>query len=68
MLDLEEASKREMRYDYDLLLTEETRQEVEEIFVPAKEAMEIGGLRVNMEKTRLSCIKILLICAQQKLL
>ena len=57
---MEEVSKQvrrggvwEMLYANDLVLTAESREEVEEMFRRWKEAMELRGLKVNVAKTKL---------------
>ena len=42
----------EMLYSDDLVLTRESREEVEEMFSRWKEAMELGGLKVNVAKMK----------------
>ena len=60
VLVMEEVSKQvrrggvwEMLYADDLVLTGESRGEVEEMFGRWKEAMELRGLKVNIAKTKL---------------
>ena len=60
VLVLEEVSKLvrrggvwEMLYADDLVLTGESKQEVEQMFIRWKEVMELRGLKVNIAKTKL---------------